>query len=221
MPAIARSAAQQRCRPATLTRRDGSRSPRYAVGASVVANRSGSVARVGSDPGLSRRSLLRGAALVAAAGLTACTGDDTPSPDTRTVTSGATPDPPDQNDVSLLVDAIADEERLLAYCVTVSRRHRSLRAASRPVQGRQRAHVAGLLAILTDVDPAPTSRPPRVPGDAQPALESLVEHIVQTRNARFDDCVAATSGLLAAKLASVSASHAASADLLAALRVAR
>lgn len=176
---------------------------------------SGSVSRVGSHAGLSRRSLFRGAVLVAVAGLTACTEDSTPSPDSRTVTSGATPDPPDQDDVTLVADAIADEERLQAYCAAVSRRHGSLRDVARPLQARQRAHIEGLRSILTDVDPAPMSRRPEVPPDAQRALTSLVERITLTRNARFDDCVAATSGLLAGRLASISASHAASAYLLA------
>ncbi len=184
-------------------------------------SRSGSVSRVGSDAGLSRRSLFRGAALVAVAGLTACTGDNTPSPDARTVTSGATPEPPDQDDVTLVVAAIADEELLLAYCAAVGRRHRSLRDVVRPLQARQRAHVSAMRSILTDVDPAPTSRRPQVPGEAQRALASLVGRLTQARNVRFDDCVAATSGLLAGRLASMSASHAASAELLTTRRVAR
>jgi len=159
--------------------------------------------------------------LVAVAGLSACTGADTPSPDAHTVTTGTPPDPPDQDDVTLVVHAIADEERLLAYCAAVSRRHRSLRGVARPLLTRQRGHVEGLRSILTDVDPAPTSPRPRVPADAQRALASLVERLTQTCNARFDDCVAATSGLLAGRLASMSASHAASADLLATSRAAR
>ncbi len=159
--------------------------------------------------------------LVGVAGLTACTEDATPSPDPRTVTSGATPDPPDQDDVTLVVGAIADEERLLAYCSVVSRRHGSLRDGLRPLQARQRAHVEGLRSILTDVDPEPRSLRPRAPANAQRALASLVERLTQTRNARFDDCVAATSGLLAGRLASLSASHAASAYLLGAPRAPR
>lgn len=147
--------------------------------------------------------------------------DHTPSPDSRTVTSGATPDPPDQDDVTLVVGAIADEERLLGYCSAVGRRHRSLRDAARPLQARQRAHIEGLRAILSDVDPAPTSQRAQVPADGQRALASLVARLSQSRNARFDDCIATTSGLLASRLASISASHAASADLLAAPRVAR
>ncbi len=175
---------------------------------------SGTVARVGADAGLSRRSLLRGAVVVTAASMTACTQQAAPPPEVRTVTSGATPAPPDDDDVSIVVAAIGDEERLQGYCAAVIRRHPSSGDAVRPLQARQRAHVAGLRAILSDDDPAPTTRRTRAPADAQRALASLVARVTQARDARFDDCLTATSGLLASRLASMAASHAASADLL-------
>lgn len=167
----------------------------------------------GADPG--RRSLLLGAAVVGTGALLGgCTGKQTRTPVRRTVTTGPTPSPRDQDDVRLVIAAIADEERLLSFCSSLARRHREARDLVLPLLGRQRAHVEGLRAILTDEDPAPVKARPQVPATVRGALPALVQRVERARQARYRDCLSAQSGPLAAQFASISASHAASADLL-------
>lgn len=166
--------------------------------------RSGTVARVSDVP--SRRALLGGALALAFTAVAGCTSDD-PAPGRRTLTLGPTPGRAEE-DISLVVRAIRDEERLLAYCTAMGRRHPTMRPLTRSLAARQRAHVERLREILTDDDPDPVGTSWRVPRNTPAAVDKLAAQLATARDARLDDCLAATSGLLAGTFASISASHA-------------
>lgn len=149
---------------------------------------------------------------MALGGVTGCTGesvptDTGPSADRRTLTVEPEPSRED-DDVAVVVRAIADEGRLLRYCTEMERSHRSSRPVLRPLTTRQRAHTRALRDILLDSPAELTTVSPPVPANLGTALRTLEGFLAAARDKRLDDCLAVSSGLLARVLASASASHA-------------
>ena len=81
-----------------------------------------------------------------------------------------------------------------------------------PLVTQQRAHVAALRAALTDSGRRPGSTPRRFRGNRDDALRRVRSALVDAQRNRRADALAASSGLLARLLASVSASHAVAAS---------
>jgi hypothetical protein len=177
-----------------------------------------------TDPStLSRRALMRaglggvalgGAALVSGCAESSSTSDSASGSPSRSASGGADEDP----DVRLLTAAIQDEAGLLGLAVVTGREHGELVDVVQPVVSRQRAHVRELSGALTEPPDVHRARPGPVPASTAKALASLSHAVATAEAARLEDCLAATSGLLARMFASVSASHATTVETL---RVAR
>jgi hypothetical protein len=169
-----------------------------------------------TDPStLSRRAVMRaglgGAALGAAALVAGCAARSSSSGSGSRVAD-------DEPDVRLLTAAIQDEAGLLGLGVVTGRQHRELADVVRPLVARQRAHVRELSAGLTEPPDIHRGQPGPVPASTATALASLSHAVATAEAARLDDCLAATSGLLARLLASVSASHGTTVETLRAAR---
>ncbi|MEP6650962.1 MAG: hypothetical protein ABJA74_13810 [Lapillicoccus sp.] len=174
---------------------------------------------MGDSPSLSRRLLLQGAAL---SGAGAAVGGCASSPDAAdgrsrsgsaaapVADSGAASASPD---VRLVESAIADERALLDDCLAGAATFTGLAPVLDPIAARQREHLARLRAALTSGAPGRPSHPRRVPGDRAAALRRVRRSVVDAQRARRTDALAADSGPLARLLASMSASHAVTADL--------
>jgi hypothetical protein len=114
----------------------------------------------------------------------------------------------DDPDVPLLTAAIQDETNLSALARATVRQHPTQAAAMQPVLTSQRAHVRELTAALSEKPQISRGGSPSVPANPVKAVAALRDAISAAESARLDDCLAASSGLLARLLASVSASHA-------------
>ena len=164
---------------------------------------------------LSRRGLLQGVALTGAgAALSGCgvrAGDAARPPvagrlhHLRVSGSSVTGSSPD---VRLLRAAIADEHALLLTCLSSLRGRPRLKPVLAPLVTEQRAHVTALRAALTDAGRRQQATPRRFRGNHDDALLRVRSALVDAQRHRRDDALAASSGLLARLLASVSASHA-------------
>ena len=164
---------------------------------------------------LSRRGLLQGVALTGAgAALSGCgvrAGDAARPPvagrlhHLRVSGSSVTGSSPD---VRLLRAAIADEHALLLTCLSSLRGLPRLMPVLAPLVTEQRAHVTALRAALTDAGRRQQATPRRFRGNHDDALLRVRSALVDAQRHRRDDALAASSGLLARLLASVSASHA-------------
>jgi hypothetical protein len=164
---------------------------------------------------LSRRGLLQGVALTGAgAALGGCgvRAGDRARPAAggrlykqRVAGSSATGSGPD---LRLLRAAIADEHALLLTCLSSLHGRQQLKPVLAPLVAQQRAHVAALRAALTDAGRRPRSTPRRFRGTRDDALRRVQSALVDAHRNRRADALAASSGLLARLLASVSASHA-------------
>jgi hypothetical protein len=164
---------------------------------------------------LSRRGLLQGVALT---GVGAALGGCGVRPDDRTrhvvarrlhgqpVAGSSTTG--SRADVRLLRAAIADEHALLLTCLSSMHGRPRLKPVLAPLVSQQRAHVAALRAALTDAGRRPRSTPRRFRGNRDDALRRVQSALVDAQASRRADALAASSGLLARLLASVSASHA-------------
>jgi hypothetical protein len=116
--------------------------------------------------------------------------------------------------VQLVTAAIADEKAVRSYCSEVRRRHRSLRAPLRPLEERQEQIVAALTDAVSNLPPVRAPRTGRVATRPEVAVRDLTRLVSAAQEDRLDDCLAATSGLLARLFASTSASHAVSVEQL-------
>lgn len=121
---------------------------------------------------------------------------------------------PQHGDAALALAALADEEALLEYCSAVVASHPALTGLVTPVQQRQRQHIDTLRLSLRNVDVPPSRHAVSVPARARSAQAKLSRLAASARHQRFEDCLAAQSGRLARLLASASASHAVTVDLL-------
>lgn len=166
---------------------------------------------------MSRRHVLRGGALAVTIAASGCTGEDgkAPAPDDPSPPTETAPDDPD---VALLTKAIRDETALLAFCERLRRRQPQLARVIAPISVRQRAHVRRLSASLTERPERDPAGHPTVPPQRKAALGEFREQLSAAEQARLEDCLGATSGLLARLLASVSASHAATLEAVRELR---
>lgn len=151
--------------------------------------------------------MLQTGALAAAALAAGCTGPDQSDPNATSSRSPAS-QPPEDPDVALLTNAIADEESLRNYCEDALTRHQQLKHVVTPVLQRQREHVRRLRATLTDGQPHRNKLVSAVPAKPRPALNKLRQLVSSAEEARLSDCLAAESGLLARVFASASAAHA-------------
>jgi hypothetical protein len=115
-------------------------------------------------------------------------------------------------DVRLLRAAIADEHALLLTCLSSLHGRPLLKPVLAPLVTQQRAHVAALRAALTDAGRRPRSTPRRFRGSRDDALRRVRSALIDAQRNRRADALAASSGLLARLLASVSASHAVAAS---------
>lgn len=152
-----------------------------------------------------RTGLAAAAGIAAAAALAACA-----DPEAATVSSTASPDA----DVTLLTKAVASEGQLLGLAVATLHEHRDQRDVVQPLVNRQRTHVRRLRTSLTGAPDLRRGRPPAVPGGSAAAITALRDAVSAAEQARLEDCLAATSGLLARLFASVSASHATTVETL-------
>jgi hypothetical protein len=166
----------------------------------------------------SRRLVLQGALVTALAwGLAGCTGNDS-GPGLSGSSLHPTPDPAAlaaRADIRLVLAAIAGERATLGYCMGAIRRFPGHGDDLRPVAAEQSAHVDRLEAALFRVRvPAPTSTPkaPHRVDQVTPALVRLEDRLTVER---ATDCLAASSGPLAALLGSMRACHAVRSALLA------
>jgi hypothetical protein len=162
---------------------------------------------VGTSTPLSRRLVLRGAALtglgVALAGCASAA-----RPEAGPGSSGSA-DP----DVLLVKAAIADEQAVLEVCGAAVAGRPSLRPAVAPVVASQHAHIAALRAALTAGTRVP-ARPHRPPHAARQAgLSRVRSSLLDAQRHRRADALVAGSGPLARLLASISAAHAVDAAL--------
>lgn len=160
---------------------------------------------------LTRRRVISAAG---AAGLAVVLGACTASIERTVRRRTPTPPLPRSGDENLLLAAIADEEDLLGYCVAVLSQHRGLATVAAPVRQRQRQHVDTFRSALRRLDPPPTRREVLVPARARTAEDKLRRLIAAAQRSRFEDCLKADSGPLARLLASTSASHAVTVDVL-------
>jgi hypothetical protein len=165
-----------------------------------------------STPQPSRRGVLASVAAVLPLALVGCSPDEAPDqPGGSRTVIGAAPDDPD---VVVVVDAIADEAALLTLCSRTEQVHPELRDVVRPVAARQRAHVRRLRSSLSVGPEEPVPTRPGVPRSRKAAVAKVRDHVSAAEQSRLDECLGATSGLLARLLASISASHAVTVDLL-------
>ncbi len=166
------------------------------------------------DHRLGRRDLVRlgasvTAGVVVAPALSACgvtreeTGADT-----------ASAAAPDDADITLLTAAIHDEARLLGLAVATLRAHPDLVVGAQALVTRQREHVRRLTSSLSEAPEVRRGRPPSIPRKASAAITGLRDETSAAEQSRLDDCLAATSGLLARLFASMSASHAVTTETL-------
>lgn len=166
-----------------------------------------------------RRLVLR-ALTVSAAGLVAgsCGGHPAAQPagiDPRGGSPAAPPRSPADADIALVRKAIADEEILAEFCTAVLRRHPPAGTKLTLTVTYQRQHIRRLRATLTDLDPPVARAPTRVPAGVDAALMAAGRLSARTGDARLVASQVVTAGLLAELLASVAASHAQAASILA------
>lgn len=126
--------------------------------------------------------------------------------------------PADDSDVAVLTSAIGAEAVLLELCSSTRRRHPELLSLVTPVLARQRAHVRRLTDSLEAPPASPSPPAPTVPGSRTGALKALTAAFSAAEQNRLDDCLGASSGLLARLFASVSASHAVTVEAVRAAR---
>lgn len=162
------------------------------------------------DDALTRRRLISAAG---AGGLAVVLGACTTAPERR-----VRPTPPTEvlhsDDEALLRVALADEEELLAYCAAVLPKHRGLATLVRPVRQRQRQHVDTFRSALRRRRLADSPPDVHAPDRASSALAEVLRLAAAAQRHRFSDCLEAESGRLARLLASTSASHAVTVDVL-------
>lgn len=159
----------------------------------------------------SRRTAMKAATLSALAFAAAGCGIDA---DDRRGERAAVPTPTTPSttvqdiDIRLVVEAISDEERLLAFCATAARRFVSQRALLDGLVDRQTQHVARLRAALTELRPPVSHSRPTVPRQQRVLAQVVAGLVIEARDARSADCTRATSGLLAELFGVMAASHA-------------
>ncbi len=162
------------------------------------------------DDAMTRRRLISAAG---AGGLAVLLGACTASTERR-----VRPTPPTavlhSDDEALLRAATADEEDLLGYCAAVLSEHRGLATVAGPMRQRQRQHVDTFRSALRRQDFANSPLKAHGPARASSALAELLRLAAAAQHHRFSDCLDAESGRLARLLASTSASHAVTVDVL-------
>ena len=158
---------------------------------------------------MSRRALLGGAAVLAAAGVSGCASggrsaaERAPSSTTPSTSSGtATSAPAAGSDREIALEALADERLALSVYSGVARRHRDLRDVRRTLVAIQRRHVDTLAAAL---EQAAASHDAAVVAGS-PALAVIAE-AQRLQDNRFADCQQVEDGNLASMLASMYAAH--------------
>ena len=166
--------------------------------------RSGSVCAVTSrvrSP-ISRRTFLAAGGLATAALATGCgavdglLGDDGEGGDAST----ASPKP-ESSDEDLVSGALAEQERLLALCLAVRARNKSVRAALKPLIEHHRTHVRILGGEPSNERSGSGVSSPRK------ALTTLRRREAAAAKRRARDAQRAESGELARVLAAISASQ--------------
>jgi hypothetical protein len=170
---------------------------------------------------LRRRAFVRAgvvttAGLVVGPSLVGCADRDPAT--TRSASASTSAATGDDADVALLTDAITEESRLLSLAVATLQAHRDLAKVVQPVVTSQRAHVRRLQSSLTEPPEVHRGRPPVVRGSRKGAVAALRDQVSAAEQSRREDCLAATSGLLARLHASVSASHATTVETLRSVR---
>lgn len=170
-------------------------------------------------PLMSRRTLLKSISAAGVGGLALSSSACTPSTGNHRVrrqtpaTSSSL-----RGDAALVSAALAGEQRLLEYCTALLARHPQLGELVTPVLRRQRRHVETLQSSLRGTDPHASPSRLAVPGSEGPAIAKLSQLAGDARAHRFEDCLAASSGRLARLLASTSAAHAVTVEILEASR---
>lgn len=178
-------------------------------------------------PGPTRRAVVTAVAVGLGAGLAGCTTSEDPGARRGRTTPGATTAEQPDHDVTVAALALADEQRAVdAVQATVSR-HGKLAGLLSPLVDMHTAHVDLLAEAAPEegssVGESPTASPStpadghvRVPGDPRAALRKLValEEELTTSSKRHS--FAARSGAFARLLASMAASSAQNATVLAA-----
>jgi hypothetical protein len=129
-------------------------------------------------------------------------GPESPAAPTRSTLT------PEDRDIRLVTNAIADEERLGTFFTAAARRFPDQRPLLDGLADRQRLHVARFRAALSDLDPPVDHARAPLPRKAADVQSAVGIAALRARDARSHDCLTATSGLLAELFASVAASHA-------------
>lgn len=164
-------------------------------------------------PRLTRRDLLRMAAaaglVVTGAGCSSSQSGRSSAEESSAPTADLDGDETADDDVALVVAAIADELRLLDACSGAVAAHPGLRGQLASTRAAQHVHLAVLRGALTVPPPPSTRVTEKAPArSAQVALDGLVRDFAGTQQRRLHECLAASSGPLARLLASIAASHA-------------
>jgi hypothetical protein len=172
---------------------------------------------VTSGPGLSRRSVLLGAAVAIA--IAGCTDEPVGRP--GSAASAPTPDE------VLRRELVAAEADLVARYAATRAAHPELADSLAAVEHRHRQHLAavaasGPIALVRRAAPTPSTEPadPDPPISAEPgtALNALVTAERSAADVRLEDCLRCEDPALAELVAAIAAGEAANAVLLPAAR---
>jgi hypothetical protein len=132
--------------------------------------------------------------------------------------SGASTSPTtgsDAGDVALVTEALAAEQGLLELCRTANRAHRQLRAELSPVAANAERHAAELRSALTEPSDDRTMVTPALPRSLLGVRAMVQQRVRAEQRGRAADTMNAASGALARLMASMAASHAMTASVLA------
>ena len=154
---------------------------------------------------------------VAALAAPACSGTGSRNPPTVNSRSSTahTPKATEADiDIRLLTNAIADEEELLNFCTAASRRYPAKRTLLTTAIAFQHEHIRRFRASLTNLKPPVTRTSPPLPHRSGELPTALATAARAAADHRSEDCLAATSGLLAELFGSVAAAHAVTAAAL-------
>lgn len=178
-------------------------------------------------PGPTRRAVVTAVAVGLGAGLAGCTTDEDPGAPRGRTTPGATAAEQADHDVTVAALALAGEQRAVdAVRATVSR-HGTLAGLLSPLVEMHTAHVDLLAEAAPEeastAGESPTASPSspadghvRVPGNPRAALRKIVALEEELTTSSKRHAFAARSGAFARLLASMAASSAQSATVLAA-----
>lgn len=157
-----------------------------------------------------RREVVSASAVIALGSTTGCGAPSSRSTKRLRGTSAPTTSSQSDPDVALVRSALRDETQVLGYLISLRTSHPGLRGRVRSLVGIQRRHVSALRSALAH-PPARHAPPHRhVPARRKAALAEMDRLIAQLGTDRRNDALSAASGAVAALLASISASHAAS-----------